>query len=319
MIIFLFFNTEVFMKSKYLSVLIVLVVLFSGNLLAEDFDPAGTKIEAESTEQFETNKTETDQVQKVEGKECCCVLCEDLIDRKSNDEDEDEDDDSPDFQSKSQTRPFQAQWVLSAGPASPVDSYGPGGGIHLGYFLSKNMYLGMTSVAFGDPEVTRNSDDEDKHYDDDKIYGQEGALIDNSVIDPKHVIELRVIPWNFGLYFSGGIIYNGVESYDISFNKRDRTINGNAYKTGLEAEVTYEATVLPTAGIGYNHLFDNAINLSAGLNIALAYPQTPDVDVKAVNSDTTVTQADLNYWQRRIEKNEKRSTALFTFGVGYSF
>jgi hypothetical protein len=306
------------MKSKYLSVFIVVVFLLSGNLLAEDFDPAGTQIEAESTEQFETNKTETDQVQKVEGRECCCVLCEDLIDRKSIDEAED-DDDSPDFQSKSETRPFQAQWIITSGPTSPKNSHGPGSGIHLGYFLSKNIYIGMTSIVFADPEVTSNSDDEDKFYDDAKIYGQDGAETDNSVIDPKHILEFRVIPWNFGLYFSGGIIYNGVESYDVSFNKRDRTINGNAYRTGLEAKVEYEATVLPAAGIGYNHLFNNAININVGLNIALAYPQTPDVEVKAINSDSTVTQADLDYWKRRIEKNEKRSTALFTFGVGYSF
>lgn len=294
------------MKSKYVSIFIVLVFLFSGNLMAEDFDPAGTQVETESTK--------TTQYPKTERQTCCCVLCEDLTNRA-----EDEDDHSPDFQSKAESRSFQAQWVIAAGPGSPKESHGPGGGIHLGYFLSRNMYIGLTSVAFADPEVTRNSEDRDKFYDDEKIYGQKGADTDKSVIDPKHVLELRFIPWNFGLYFSGGIMYNGVESYDVSFNKRDRTINGNAYTTGLEAQVEYEATILPTAGIGYNHLFNNAINLNVGLNVALAYPQRPDVDVKAVNSDSTVAQADLNYWKKRIEQNEKRSTALFTFGVGYSF
>jgi len=300
------------MKTKYFKILIALMVLFSGNLLAQDVESAGTKID--------TEKAETSQDIKSDSEDDSCVLSKLIEKAKSKCQEKEEvEDHSPDFRSKSESNPLQVQLIFAGGPESPKESHGPGGGIHVGYFFSKNLYVGMTSLAFADPEISRDSEEEGKFYDDEKIYGQDGADIDQSVIDPKHILELRVIPWNFGLYFSGGLIYNGEERYDVSFNKRDRTINGNAYRTGLEAKVKYEATISPTMGIGYNHLFNNAINVGVGLNVAMAYPQTPEVEVKAVNSDSTVSQADLDYWKRRIEKNEKRSTAIFTVGVGYSF
>ena len=298
------------MKTKYFNILVALLVLFSGNVLGQEINSAGTTID--------TEKTETNSEIKSDSGDDGCALSK-LIEKAKSKCQEKEEDQSPDFRSKSESRPLQVQMIFAGGPTSPTNSHGPGGGLHVGYFISKNLYIGMTSVAFADPESTKDSDNEDKFYDDEKIYGQDGADIDQSVIDPKHILEVRLIPWNFGLYFSGGLIYNGEESYDVSFNKRDRTINGNSYRTGLEAKVKYKATILPTLGIGYNHLFNNAINVGVGLNVAMVYPQTPEVDVKAVNSDSTVAQADLNYWKGRIEKNEKRSTALFTVGIGYSF
>ncbi len=298
------------MISKLNSILLVLILLLSGNIFAQDFKPAGTKIE-EETKVTKEVKENTDQKVESENKACCCTICKD-------DDEEEEEDLSPNFGTKAESKPLQVQFVFGGGSASPDENHGAGAGIHLGYFVSKNLYIGMTSVAFMDSSYGRDYDD-DYDYDDEEIFGQDGAEIDSSVVDPKHIVELRLIPWDFGLYFSGGIMYNGMESYEASFKKQDRTINDNEYKTGLEADIKYEATVLPTFGIGYNHLFDNSLSISIGMNIALAYPQTPEVDVKATDSDTVVTQDDLDYWEESIEKNEKRHGVLFAMGVGFSF
>lgn len=297
------------MKLKYYSILVTLMVMLSANLYAQDFNPAGTKIDEPKVEASQKEET------KAQVASCCCTLNSE----KCEDENEINKKPSVSYATKAETKPMHVRFIIAGSPSTPESSVGPGAGLHLGYFLSGNLYFGMTSVAFGDHKASRDYSDDDKEYDGEKVYGQDGAEFDKVVIDPKHVVELRVIPWNFGLYFSGGLMYNGAERYNVDFDKQDRILNGNAYKTGLAAIVKYDAAILPVVGIGYHHLFHNGFSISSGLNIAMANSQTPDVEVEAVNSDSAVLQADLDYWKKKIEQNEKRPGALMTFGVGYSF
>lgn len=219
--------------------------------------------------------------------------------------------------------PIQVQLVHTFGPATP-NSFAPGGGLHLGFQVSKALYLGWTSSAFVDGRNVQDDfhehrydddDDEDYRYDSDEVYGQEGAASTESELDPIHLLELRITPWDFGLYFSLGAMYRGEQTSTTTFKEQERTIGENEYTTGLEATLDYKEWYGLSTGIGFNYIFQCGLTLGTAFNMGLN-AQTPDV---TVSSTSTVNAEDLAYWKKQIQSNEQQLPYLYTLSIGYAF
>jgi hypothetical protein len=214
----------------------------------------------------------------------------------------------------SSSRPFQAHIMLTGSGRHSDRSVNPGAAIHLGYRFSELMHLGWTSQAFYNDDSICD-DHDDKRYDDERVFGQEGAKKTTARTDPRHLLEMRFFPWQFGLYFSAGLMHNGYEKTVTEFKSRPRVINENEYDTGLTTTLEYEAWSGAAAGIGFNFLFANGFSLASGINVGLGV-QTPDVTIA---SDVVISTTDLAEWKAQIEENEKRIPVMFHVGVGYAF
>ncbi len=213
----------------------------------------------------------------------------------------------------STSRPFQAHIMFSGiGHHNSDRSFNPGASIHLGYQFSELMHLGWISQVFYNDDIDFHDHD---RYDDETLYGQEGAKETTVTVDPQHLIEMRFFPWRFGLYFSAGLMHSGYEKTVTEFKSRPRIINENEYDTGLTTTLEYEAWSGAAAGIGFNFLFANGFSLTSGLNVGLGV-QTPEVTIE---SDVAIAAADLADWKDQIETNEKRHPIMFHMGVGYAF
>ncbi|MBU2649190.1 hypothetical protein KKI24_31065 [bacterium] len=214
----------------------------------------------------------------------------------------------------STSRPFQVQVQLTGGGKYGRRSYNPGAALHLGYQFSELMYLGLTSQAFYNDDSAFD-DDDDKQYDDERIYGQEGASKTTVRSDPRHLIEMRFFPWDFGLYFSAGVMHHGYEKTVTEFKSRPRIINENQYVTGLTTQLEYREWTGAATGIGFNYLFANGFSLASGINVGLAVLK-PKV---TITSDVAINATDLAEWKDQIEANEKKVPLMFHIGVGYAF
>ncbi len=212
------------------------------------------------------------------------------------------------------SRPFQMQVMVSASGNHRDRSTNPGAALHLGYRVSKLMYVGLTSQAFSDDNISFH-DDENKRYDDEEVYGQEGVRKTTVKTDPRHLLEMRFFPWRFGLYFSAGLMHFGQEKTVTEFKSRPRIINENEYTTGLTTSLEYKEWTGAATGIGFHHMFNNGFSLSGGVNVGLA-TQKPEVTIE---SDVTIAAADLEEWKDQIETNEKRIPVMFNIGIGYAF
>lgn len=276
------------MKTKIISILMAAMMLSFGSLIAD------------------TEKASEEDCVK------CCYYCP-------------EEDNEPinwTHVERRESNPFQVQMVLTTGPSMP-NGGAPGGGVHLGYQLSNAFYLGWTSSAFfegrniwDDHRSYRYEDDDDHdHWDHDKVYGQDGVKKIDSELDPIHLMELRITPWDFGLYFSLGAMYRGKQTSTTTYKKDTRTIGENEYDTALTAEVEYKEMYAGTLGIGFNYIFNSGFTLGTALNLGLN-AQTPDVTVSATEN---VSEEDLDYWKKQIEHNERQIPYLFTMSLGYAF
>jgi len=168
----------------------------------------------------------------------------------------------------SSSRPFQAHIILTGSGRYSSRSTNPGAAIHLGYQFSELMHLGWTSQVFYNDDTFNNNDD-NKRYDDETVFGQEGANETTVSTDPRHLLEMRFFPWRFGLYFSAGLMHIGYEKAVTEFKSRPRIINENEYDTGLTTTLEYEAWTGVATGVGYNFLFNNGFSLTSGVNIGL--------------------------------------------------
>ena len=211
-------------------------------------------------------------------------------------------------------RALQAQVILTGGGVSRFGS-SPGGGIHLGYQISRLISVGLTSQAFYN-EHNFWRDHDSYRYDNENTYlGQEGVKESTTEIDPRHLLEMRFSPWDFGLYFSAGILHVGKQKSTVEFKKRNRTIGENEYNTGLTAQLDYQAWTGAAAGIGFNYIFQNGFSLGVGFNTGFGI-LSPEVEVA---STSAVTTEDMEDWQEQIEENEQTIPHMFTFGIGYAF
>lgn len=217
-------------------------------------------------------------------------------------------------------RSFQIQFVQAFASANPYEM-APGAGLHIGYQMSESWYLGLTSIAYYEgrnmfEDRNQYRYDDDKYSDEfDKVYGQDKVEKSDSTLEPVHLLETRFTPWEFGLYFSFGVMYRGKQSSTTTFKEDSREIGDNTYTTGLEAKVDYKEWYAPSMGIGFSYIFNNGLVLGTALTNGLNR-QTPDVEVSAT---AVVAQDDLDYWKKQIEYNERQIPSVFSLSIGYAF
>ena len=216
------------------------------------------------------------------------------------------------------SRPFQFQFLVAMGSYSPKGSFGPGGGVHIGYHISDTVYLGLSLTQQAQGKKKFRDQDENK-YNPNRVYGQDNAESTESKIGPRSVLEMRVFPWDFGLYFSGGLLYAGKEEYRTLYEKELRVIGKNSYTTALQADVEYDEWAGSSIGIGFNHVFSGGVSIGVGGSFGLTSGITPKVTVTAIDSDTPVTEEDLDQWKGEIEDNEEGHPLLVYFALGYNF
>jgi hypothetical protein len=210
--------------------------------------------------------------------------------------------------------PLQAHVIVTGGGWRHGGN-NPGGGLSVGYQVSKLMSLSLTSQIFYNERDFWSDRDKHEYDNENNFLGQEGVKETTSEIDPRHLVEMRFFPWNFGLYFSAGILHVGKQKTTIEFKNRTRTVGENEYKTGLTAELDYEAWTGAAAGIGFNHIFKSGFSLGVGFNAGLGM-LTPDT---TLTSTAAVSNEDMEDWRDEIEQNEIKMPYMFQFGVGYAF
>ena len=210
--------------------------------------------------------------------------------------------------------PFRAQVTFSSGGMNTL-GYSLGGGVHLGFQISKSIAVGLTSQAFYN-DYAYWTDRTSYGYDVDNVYlGQEGAKKAITEIEPRHLLEMQFFPWDFGLFFSAGVLHFGKQRSYVEFKKRDREIGENEYNTGLTADLEYAAWTGPALGVGYNYIFSNGFSLGVGFSSGFTVLE-PEV---TVTSTSVVAVDDMEDWQSQIERNERTVPHMFYFGVGYAF
>ncbi|MBU3916280.1 hypothetical protein KKA14_12165 [bacterium] len=212
---------------------------------------------------------------------------------------------------------FQIQVLGMVGSSAP-NYTAPGGGIHIGYQLSDMFYIGWTAVAF---PGGRNALDRDRQYrynnvgDDDQVYGYDDIEKTVSELSPRHLLELRVMPWDIGLYFSVGGLYHGKDKTYTEFRSKERTIGDRTYTTTLRADVEYKEWIGAETGIGFNYRFRNGLTLGGAVNVGLGI-RTPEV---TVTSGSGFSQEDLDHWIKQIEYEERIIPYMMTWSIGYAF
>lgn len=219
--------------------------------------------------------------------------------------------------------PFQIQLSQTFSSANPY-SGAPGTAVHLGFQLNPRIYLGWTSSFFFG---NRNLQDEAFSYkydrdesgcftsdEDSKPFGQEDAVVTTSKLDPIHFAEVRVTPWDFGLYFSFGLMQRGYQRSTTEFASQSREVGENTYLTSLEATLEYERWYGGAMGMGFNYIFESGLVLGTNIVTGLGR-QTPKVSVQ---SSAAISKADLDFWKRQIENNEKQVPFQIGLSIGYA-
>ncbi len=310
------------MRVKY--ILISLLVLFSsaGMIHGESDSAGGTRVDAAGTRQPNDDGSLSDSGHPNTTEESAITESEEVVvpakirktRRKHG---------FTNIQRR-EVNPCQMQLLLDAG-TNLTGHFAPSAGLHLGYQVSKVVYVGWSFQTyydsgefgpFGGDNFPNDNNRYDEEYRERVLLGQKGARRVETDSHSKHLLEMRLFPFDFGLYFSPGIMRLGAEKRSYEFGKRKREVGDNEYTdTGLEATMEYGEWSGPTAGIGFNHIFENGFSLGVGASIGLTV-QKPEVTVASTGS---VTAADLEIWKEEIELNEGRIPGQFSFAIGFAF
>ena len=197
---------------------------------------------------------------------------------------------------------FQLQWDLF--------------GISTGFHLTDLFYVGITHQ----PRLRVNRLDRGDFRGDDEIYDQRGVDRFDMWLGQKDAIELRISPFEFGLYFSVGVLHSKGDRQEVFYDQRPRLIGNGAYVTDLRVTVQGQSQTSLATGIGFNHVFEFGLSLGVGLLIGLGPTETADVHVEAPNPIGLVpTQSDLDHFKREVEDDFPDLPILFHFAIGYNF
>jgi hypothetical protein len=201
------------------------------------------------------------------------------------------------WSSERTSRPFQLQLVNFSGVA-------------LGYHISDSIFLGYTYVSSMDltlePQNPR------------ALYGQDYVEKIDVEENQDQSIELRISPFDSGLYFSIGGLSTGRKYQKVTFEKRNRVLPNDEQ---LDAtEIIIETEIKPWSGVGlglgYTAIWD--FGLSIGLGLIFSPVQLePGVSVKA---DPDISVVDKQSLKSRVEKDfGKPNPSLGYLAIGYNF
>ena len=183
-------------------------------------------------------------------------------------------------------------------------------GVALGYHISDSIYLGYTHVSSMDLSLEPQNPR--------ALYGQDYVEKVDVEEDQDQSIELRISPFENGLYFSLGALSTGRKYQKVTFEKRNRVLPNDTQLASTKIIVVTE--VEPWSGLGlglgYTAIWD--FGLSIGLGVIFSPVQLePDV---SVTGDPDISAADKQSLIERVEKDfGKPNPSLGYLAIGYNF
>lgn len=183
-------------------------------------------------------------------------------------------------------------------------------GVALGYHISDSIFLGYTYVSSMDLSLEPRNPR--------ALYGQDYVEKVDVEEDQDRSIELRISPFENGLYFSLGALSTGSKYQKVTFEKRNRVLPNDTQLPSTKIFVVTE--VEPWSGLGlglgYTAIWD--FGLSIGLGLIFSPVQLePDVSVTA---DPDISAADKQSLIERVEKDfGKPNPSLSYLAIGYNF
>ena len=183
-------------------------------------------------------------------------------------------------------------------------------GVALGYHISDSIFLGYTYVSSMDLSLEPQNPR--------ALYGQDYVEKVDVEEDQDQSIELRISPFDSGLYFSVGGLSTGRKYQKVTFEKRNRVLPNDTQLPSTKIIVVTE--VEPWSGLGlglgYTAIWD--FGLSIGLGLIFSPVQLePDVSVTA---DPDISAADKQSLIERVEKDfGKPNPVLGYLAIGYNF
>ena len=183
-------------------------------------------------------------------------------------------------------------------------------GVALGYHISDSIYLGYTYVSSMDLSLEPQNPR--------ALYGQDYVEKVDVEEDQDQSIELRISPFDSGLYFSVGGLSTGRKYQKVTFEKRNRVLPNDTQLPSTKIIVVTE--VEPWSGLGlglgYTAIWD--FGLSIGLGLIFSPVQLePDVSVTA---DPDISATDKQSLIERVEKDfGKPNPSLGYLAIGYNF
>ncbi|MEK9562109.1 MAG: hypothetical protein VW492_02065 [Deltaproteobacteria bacterium] len=183
-------------------------------------------------------------------------------------------------------------------------------GVALGYHISDSIYLGYTYVSSMDLSLEPQNPR--------ALYGQDYVEKVDVEEDRDQTIELRISPFDSGLYFSIGGLSTGRKYQKVTFEERNRVLPNDTQLPSTKIFVVTE--VEPWSGLGlglgYTAIWD--FGLSIGLGLIFSPVQLePEVSVTA---DPDISAADKQSLIERVEKDfGKPNPSLGYLAIGYNF
>ena len=183
-------------------------------------------------------------------------------------------------------------------------------GVAFGYHVSDSIYLGYTIVSSIDLTLEPENPS--------AIYGQDYVEKVDVRDKQDQALELRVSPFDNGLYFSIGTLSTGNKYQKITFQKRNRVLPNDTQLSNTK--ITVETNVEPWSGIGlglgYTAIWDFGLSIGLGLLFSPVELE-PNVTVAA---DPGMADADKQSLIERVEKDfGKPNPSLGYLAIGYNF
>ena len=183
-------------------------------------------------------------------------------------------------------------------------------GVVLGYHISDSIFLGYTYVSSMDLSLEPQNPR--------ALYGQDYVEKVDVEEDQDRSIELRISPFENGLYFSLGAFSTGSKHQKVTFEKRNRVLPNDTQLPSTKIFVVTEVEPWSGLGLGLGYTFIWDFGLSIGLGLIFSPVQLePDVSVTA---DPDISAADKQSLIERVEKDfGKPNPSLSYLAIGYNF
>lgn len=204
-----------------------------------------------------------------------------------------------------------AAWADARGER-PIQLQVDGLGVSLGWHINEVLYLGVTHRAQFEARVRGGYFD-----DDDEIYNQRGVQDTDFEIGRRNSFEVRLSPWEHGIYFALGVLRAYGDTQDVLYDERARVVGDGAYVTGLRLQVQGKPKTAPALGFGFNHVFDFGLSFGLGFLVGLDQPEPPDIEITVTNP--AVLPSDIELFRREVERDFDDTPFLFHLAVGYNF
>lgn len=201
------------------------------------------------------------------------------------------------WSSERTSRPIQLQLVNFSGVA-------------LGYHVSDSFFIGYTYVSSMDLTLEPQNPS--------TLYGQD--YVEKVDVEEKQdqALELRISPFENGLYFSIGALSTGSKYQEVTFEKRNRVLPNETQLS--KTEMTVVTKLEPWSGVGlglgYTAIWDFGLSIGLGLIFSTVQLE-PEVTVM---SDPDMSAADKQSLKDRVEKDfGKPNPSLGYLAIGYNF